>query len=59
MQNTKSLYKTHEKKFNENLIYPMNSISSLFLYYTIFYHNKLFWQICIIWFNIIINIMVG
>ena len=30
MQKTKSLYKTHEKKFNENLIYPMNSISSLF-----------------------------
>lgn len=26
----KSLYKTHEKKFNKHMIYPMNSLSSLF-----------------------------
>lgn len=30
MKNCKSLYKTHEKKFNEKILYPMNSLSSLF-----------------------------
>ncbi len=30
MNNCKSLYKTHEKQYSKELMYPMNSLSSLF-----------------------------
>lgn len=42
MDNTKSLYKTHEKKYHNKFLYPMNSLSSLFFIIPIFFINDYF-----------------
>ena len=42
MTNCKSLYKTHEKQFNEKILYPMNSLSSLFYLIPIMFISDLF-----------------
>ena len=42
MDNIKSLYKTHEKKYNDKIMYPMNSLSSLFYLIPLFTTTKYF-----------------
>ena len=42
MDKTKSLYKTHEKIYHNELLYPMNSLSSLFYLIPIFFIDDYF-----------------
>ena len=42
MDKTKSLYKSHEKKYHNKFLYPMNSLSSLFYLIPIFFIDDYF-----------------
>ena len=42
MDNSKSLYKSHEKIYHNNFLYPMNSLSSLFYLIPIFFIDDYF-----------------